>query len=93
MQAIIETVKKPAISALKDRGYFIVYHEDRINFCPGCGKTHWHIGRTMAECAFCETALPLEAAPASGQADKIVRMDRQNHAAARGRFVVNQKIC
>ena len=26
---------------------------------PGCGRTHWHIGRIMAECAFCSTALPL----------------------------------
>lgn len=27
--------------------------------CPGCGKRHWHIGRTVAECASCEFALPL----------------------------------
>jgi hypothetical protein len=39
------------------RGYMPLYHADTINHCPGCGRTHWHIGR--AECAFCETALPL----------------------------------
>ena len=26
---------------------------------PGCGRTHWIIGRISAECAFCATALPL----------------------------------
>lgn len=41
------------------RGYMPLYHGDTINHCPGCGRTHWHIGRLSAECAFCETALPL----------------------------------
>lgn len=42
-------------------GYQPLYHGDTVNHCPGCGRTHWHIGRSMAECAFCETALPLAA--------------------------------
>jgi hypothetical protein len=41
------------------RGYHVVYREDEVNHCPGCGRTHWHIGRFSAECAFCATALPL----------------------------------
>ena len=41
------------------RGYHAVYRENAVNHCPGCGRTHWHIGRIMAECAFCTTALPL----------------------------------
>jgi hypothetical protein len=41
------------------RGYHAVYRENAVNHCPGCGRTHWHIGRIMAECAFCATALPL----------------------------------
>lgn len=41
------------------RGYHAVYREGETNHCPGCGRTHWHIGRTTAECAFCATALPL----------------------------------
>ena len=41
------------------RGYHAVYHEHEINHCPGCGRTHWLIGRVSAECAFCATALPL----------------------------------
>jgi hypothetical protein len=30
-----------------------------INHCPGCGRTHWYVGRLSAECGFCSTALPL----------------------------------
>ena len=41
------------------RGYHMVYREDVVNHCPGCGRTHWLIGRTTAECGFCATALPL----------------------------------
>jgi hypothetical protein len=43
------------------RGYHAVYREHEVNHCPGCGRTHWHVGRVLAECAFCATALPLEA--------------------------------
>jgi len=50
-----------------ERGYHAVYREHAINHCPGCGRTHWLIGRVSAECAFCSTALPLaEASTRSG---------------------------
>ena len=32
---------------------------DQVNHCPGCGRSHWYIGRLSAECGFCGTALPL----------------------------------
>ena len=41
------------------RGYQPLYHLDIENRCPGCGKSHWYVGRFSAECAYCETALPL----------------------------------
>ena len=41
------------------RGYHAVYHDGEINHCPGCGRSHWYIGRLSAECGFCGTALPL----------------------------------
>ena len=41
------------------RGYHVSYREGEVNRCPGCGRSHWHIGRLSAECAFCGTALPL----------------------------------
>jgi hypothetical protein len=34
------------------RGYHAVYRESEVNHCPGCGRTHWIIGRMLAECAF-----------------------------------------
>lgn len=42
-----------------ERGYHAVYREHEVNHCPGCGRTHWYVGRTLAECGFCATALPL----------------------------------
>ena len=41
------------------RGYHVVYRENEVNHCPGCGRTHWYVGRLTAECGFCGTALPL----------------------------------
>lgn len=41
------------------RGYYVVYRPDEVNHCPGCGRSHWLIGRSLAECGFCATALPL----------------------------------
>jgi len=40
------------------RGYQPLYHFDIVNRCPGCGRSHWHVGRFSAECVVCETALP-----------------------------------
>jgi hypothetical protein len=50
------------------RGYHAVYRENDVNHCPGCGRTHWLIGRVSAECAFCSTALPLQEAYRQGPA-------------------------
>ncbi|MES2272084.1 MAG: hypothetical protein V4533_14470 [Pseudomonadota bacterium] len=36
-----------------------LYQPNMANLCPGCGKSHWLVGRVMAQCAFCETAMPL----------------------------------
>jgi hypothetical protein len=41
------------------RGYHVVYRENEVNHCPGCGRSHWYVGRLSAECGFCGTALPL----------------------------------
>jgi len=41
------------------RGYHAVYRDNEVNRCPGCGRTHWYVGRSLAECGFCATALPL----------------------------------
>jgi len=45
--------------ALAKRGHHIVYRTNEANHCPGCGRSHWYIGRINAECGFCGTAVPL----------------------------------
>ena len=43
-----------------DAPHFVVsYHLGKINHCPGCAGTQWYVGRESAQCAICETALPL----------------------------------
>lgn len=50
--------KVTSLDAAK-RGYHVPYR-GVSTACPGCGRSHWIIGRLSAECAFCTTALPLE---------------------------------
>lgn len=57
------------------RGYHAIYRENEVNHCPGCGRTHWLIGRLSAECAFCSTALPLETS-LSRDSDQPVMLKR-----------------
>lgn len=49
------------------RGYHAVYRLQETNHCPGCGRTHWYVGRISAECCFCGTALPLAAPEARAE--------------------------
>lgn len=46
-------------AALAKRGHHIVYRANEANHCPGCGRSHWYVGRMSAECGFCGTAVPL----------------------------------
>lgn len=62
------------------RGYHAVYREHQVNHCPGCGRTHWLIGRMSAECAFCATALPLaEASMRSHKGPAVIRHRNQHN--------------
>ena len=49
------------------RGYHALYRENEVNRCPGCGRSHWYVGRISAECGFCGTALPLADTAARGR--------------------------
>ena len=61
------------------RGYHAVYREHEVNHCPGCGRTHWLIGRMLAECAFCATALPLaEASTRHAQSASVIQHRNRN---------------
>jgi hypothetical protein len=65
-------------ASLARRGHHIVYRANESNHCPGCGRSHWYIGRISAECGFCGTAVPLaetsvvEAAPPSSRAKTTI---------------------
>ena len=51
------------------------YHAGEVNRCPGCGRTHWYVGRLSAECCFCGTAILL-AEPGRTGAGLFHRSDR-----------------
>lgn len=40
-------------------GSAIHYRLGAVNRCPDCGGFQWLVGRTTAQCAQCDTALPL----------------------------------
>ena len=64
-------------------GYHAVYREHQVNNCPGCGRTHWLIGRMSAECAFCATALPLaEASMRSHTSHEVIQHRNRDVASA-----------
>ena len=73
--SIMEARGECIVHRAQERGYHIVYREQETNHCPGCGRTHWYIGRMLAECAFCQTALPLESSSmvAGGQIVRTIR--------------------
>ncbi len=58
--------KKNFVKQQLGRGFMPLYYAGESNHCPGCGGTHWHIGRVSAECARCETALPIALAGPNG---------------------------
>ena len=60
MSVLVYERAAPSFAAgLAQRGHHIVYRANESNHCPGCGRSHWYIGRISAECGFCGTAVPL----------------------------------
>lgn len=56
---VFERASASFAASLAQRGHHIVYRANESNHCPGCGRSHWYIGRFSAECGFCGTAVPL----------------------------------
>ena len=56
---VFERAAPSFAAGLAKRGHHIVYRANSANHCPGCGRSHWYIGRVSAECGFCGTAVPL----------------------------------
>lgn len=74
-------ISRPAAGQAFDpalRGYMIHYHLGEANHCPSCGRSQWIVGRLMAECAYCATALPLENNRGVGACARVF----QTHAAS-----------
>jgi len=67
---------------LAQRGHHIIYRANAENHCPGCGRSHWHIGRITAECGFCGTAVPL----AEARHDEVGAAPRAPASANQRRF-------
>ena len=53
---VFERAPASFAAGLAQRGHHIVYRANSSNHCPGCGRSHWYIGRVSAECGFCGTA-------------------------------------
>lgn len=71
-----EVSNKPNLAM---RGYRVVYREREVNHCPGCGRSHWYVGRVSAECGFCGTALPLIEATSQGTRSWSQPVSRRIH--------------
>lgn len=56
---LFERAAPSFVASITRRGHHIVYRANESNHCPGCGRSHWYIGRISAECGFCGTAVPL----------------------------------
>ena len=65
MGLMFQPTRQAVASDLPRRGYHAVYRLNQVNHCPGCGRTHWLVGRTLAECGFCATAVPLAGSEAA----------------------------
>jgi hypothetical protein len=78
-------------AALAQRGHHIVYRANESNHCPGCGRSHWYIGRVSAECGFCGTAIPLaearhdDAIPPNPRPAVVRSADQRRHLRQRTR--------
>src|SRR3954465_7530393 len=73
-------------AGLAKRGHHIVYRANESNHCPGCGRSHWYIGRVSAECGFCGTAVPLAEASVQESAPPAKRPRNVAHTADQRRF-------
>ena len=83
MSNVISIPGAPLAHEPARRGDHVAYRAGQVNHCPACGRSHWIIGRLLAECAFCETALPLESSAVAGNQIRHTRRTQlYDHALA-----------
>lgn len=56
MPTLVPGSTNDAVAAL------LVYRPGRATPCPACGERQWLVGRVVAQCACCDTALPIDLA-------------------------------
>ena len=82
---VYERASPSFAATLAQRGHHIVYRINADNHCPGCGRSHWYIGRISAECGFCGTAVPLaearhdDGATAAPRRNTTTSADQRRH--------------
>jgi hypothetical protein len=82
---VYERASASFAASLAKRGHHIVYRANASNHCPGCGRSHWYIGRVSAECGFCGTAIPLaearrdEPASSASRQSAVPSADQRRH--------------
>ena len=52
-------VRWAEVPLARSQAYVITYRLGEPNPCPACAGRMWMVGRVVAECAFCGTALPI----------------------------------
>jgi hypothetical protein len=89
---VYERASASFAAGLAQRGHHIVYRTNAENHCPGCGRSHWYIGRVSAECGFCGAAVPLAEArhddpvtPSRRVAARSADQRRHQRMSAKGR--------
>src|SRR3954469_21914090 len=83
---VFERASASFAASLAKRGHHIVYRINESNHCPGCGRSHWYIGRISAECGFCGTAVPLAEARHGDGVSGPARPKRAPSSANQRRF-------
>ncbi len=82
---VFERASPSFAASLAQRGHHIVYRANESNHCPGCGRSHWYIGRVSAECGFCGTAIPLaeaarhEVVSPAPRPSSVTSIDQRRH--------------
>jgi len=88
---VFERASPSFAASLAQRGHHIVYRANESNHCPGCGRSHWYIGRVSAECGFCGAAIPLaearrdEAITPGPRPMKVPSTDQRRHPRMRAK--------
>ena len=59
----------------------LTYKPGTLTHCPTCSGTQWLVGRTTAQCAYCDTAMPLLHMSRGSSAPLFVSRFAKNRAA------------